>query len=162
MQIEEIYRAMIMKYQKGFTLIEMLIVIAIIGILASIVLVGLGPVQKSARDARRISDLRQVQTALEICFTKAGQYPAAGNWASLGTALAAATCANVKTIPNDPRPTQSYEYGVNATRDAYVLAATLEDTGNGALQTDVDSTVYGVDCGPAAFPESPAKYCVEF
>ncbi len=50
--------------RKGFTLIEILIVVAIIAILASVVLVGLAPTQREGRDARRISDLAQVQNGL--------------------------------------------------------------------------------------------------
>lgn len=50
---------------RGFTLIELLVVIAVIGMLASIVLVSLGPVRGRARDARRISDVRQMALALE-------------------------------------------------------------------------------------------------
>ncbi|MCH7828673.1 type II secretion system protein [Patescibacteria group bacterium] len=52
--------------QKGFTLIELLIVIAIIGLLASIVLISLGPARAKARDARRVTDVRQMSTALEV------------------------------------------------------------------------------------------------
>jgi len=61
--------------QAGFTLIEMLIVVAIIGLLSSVVLVGLGDVRKDARDTRRVSDLRQIQNALEIYYMRTQSYP---------------------------------------------------------------------------------------
>lgn len=55
-------------YSDGFTLIELLVVIAVIGIMSSMVLVSLGPVRDKARDARRQSDLRQINLAMEMCF----------------------------------------------------------------------------------------------
>ncbi len=64
---------------KGFTLIELLVVIAIIGLLASIVLVSLNSARAKARDVRRVADLKQVQTALEMYYDTNGSYPA-GTW----------------------------------------------------------------------------------
>lgn len=60
--------------KNGFTLIELLVVIAIIGLLASIVLVSVNNVRKKARDAKTINDLKQFQTALELCYDKQGSY----------------------------------------------------------------------------------------
>ncbi|PIS08253.1 hypothetical protein COT76_02470, partial [Candidatus Berkelbacteria bacterium CG10_big_fil_rev_8_21_14_0_10_33_10] len=52
----------------GFTLIELLVVIAIIGILAGVVVVNVGSAQAKARDAKRISDMKAIQTALEMYY----------------------------------------------------------------------------------------------
>ena len=61
--------------QKAFTLVELLIVVAIIGILASSVVVNLSVARTRARDARRKADLKSVQTALEIYVEEKGSYP---------------------------------------------------------------------------------------
>lgn len=61
--------------KRGFTLIELLVVIAIIGILATLAVVSLQNARKNARDAKRIADVRQVQTALELFYNDWQQYP---------------------------------------------------------------------------------------
>ena len=77
-----------MKYFKqskaGFTLIELLVVVAIIGLLSSVVLVSLNSARAKARDARRTSDLRNVQLALEMYYDKYGTYRVAGTGYSGG------------------------------------------------------------------------------
>lgn len=64
---------------RGFTLIELLIVIAIIGLLSSVVLASLNSARKKARDARRISDMKQMMLALEMYYDKFTQYPDSDN-----------------------------------------------------------------------------------
>jgi prepilin-type N-terminal cleavage/methylation domain-containing protein len=81
----EIKMQILRKRQFGFTLIELLVVIAIIGILAAVVLVSLGSARQKSRDARRISDIHQMQTALELYFNDCGAYPAALDTAAAGS-----------------------------------------------------------------------------
>jgi len=60
---------------RGFTLIELLIVIAIIGILASVVIVSLVVAREKARDAKRLKEIKSIQSALEVYFLQNGRYP---------------------------------------------------------------------------------------
>lgn len=147
-----------MENRKGFTLIEILIVVAIIGLLTSIILVGLGAFRTRGRDARRIADLRETQNGLELYYTKNQRYPAitgADTWASLKTSLTTAGIG-ISSVASDPlSPAQNYQYGVSTDGQNYVLAATLEDINNSALKDDADGTVNSVDC-------TDPVYCVQF
>jgi len=132
--------------KKGFTLIELLIVVAVIGILASVVLVGLGPVQKQGRDARRISDLRQVQSGLELYYNKNGSYPTGiTSWGQLVTTLTGAGIG-ISNVPVDPTNNSTYYYRYASDGTSYVLGAQLEDTNNPRLNDDVDGIVLGLSC----------------
>lgn len=72
----------------GFTLIELLVVIAIIGILSSLAVVSLNNARAKARDAKRVSDIRQIQTALELFLSDKNGYPV-GNDLVLGAGVGA-------------------------------------------------------------------------
>lgn len=130
--------------QKGFTIVELLIVIVIIGILAALVFVQFNNSQKKARDAERKSDLRQLAGKLAEYNAEKGSYPAAQTnvtnlCGSVLTGVPAATCV-------DPKAGVSYTYtpkdagcdGTNCT--GYTLGATLENEENG-------TTAYTVDTG---------------
>lgn len=71
------------KLNSGFTLIELLVVIAIIGVLATTVLASLNTARQKARNARRITDLRQISLALELYYDTNNSYPnPGGGWRS--------------------------------------------------------------------------------
>ncbi len=60
---------------RGFTLPELLVVISIIGTLSTIGVVSFSSARAHARDAKRASDLKQIQTAVELFFENHGYYP---------------------------------------------------------------------------------------
>jgi type II secretion system protein G len=85
---------------RGFTLIELLVVVSIIGILAVFIVTSLNSARSQARDARRESDIKTIQNALEIYYAANGQYPTPGwrreqHWDSFGDQLD-------KELPRDP------------------------------------------------------------
>lgn len=151
----------------GFTLIELLVVIAIIGVLASIVLASLNSARRKSRDARRITDLKQIQLALELFFDGASppQYPLATVTCDATNARGLEVLSAGGYIPQVPRDPQGgcYQYTSNAspaTRMTYHLGATLEEATNPALSSKkaCDSTdnvpvcSAGVTYGPASTP----------
>jgi len=125
-----------LKRQKGFTLIEMVIVIAVVGILMGIAFNGIRGVQSSARDTKRVADLRSVQSYLELYFNKCGHYPGdkdcgrdEPSYTELMNALEDSV-ANDGDIPDDPFSTRStpihYEYYTDTNNELYILGATME------------------------------------
>lgn len=61
--------------QKGFTLIELLVVIAIIGLLSTLAVVSLNNARAKSRDSKRVADVKQMQTALEMYYNECNGYP---------------------------------------------------------------------------------------
>ncbi|PIP29608.1 hypothetical protein COX27_00465 [Candidatus Kuenenbacteria bacterium CG23_combo_of_CG06-09_8_20_14_all_36_9] len=66
------------KKTNGFTLIELLVVIAIIGLLSTIAMVAFNNARQKARDARRLGDLRQLATAIQLLADDQGDYFSTG------------------------------------------------------------------------------------
>jgi len=71
--------------KRGFTLIELLVVIAIIGLLSTLAVVALNNARQKSRDAKRVSDVKQISTALELYFADNNGYPVAAVAIVLGS-----------------------------------------------------------------------------
>ncbi|MFA5175283.1 MAG: prepilin-type N-terminal cleavage/methylation domain-containing protein [Patescibacteria group bacterium] len=125
--------------KKGFTLIELLVVIAILGLLSTLAVVALGSAREKARDSKRLSDLKQVQTALELYYTDKGAYPTETTAVTLGSSTEAcldgasgftttALCVSpyMGQVPKDPG-SNTYSY-TSAAGTTYTISATLEGT----------------------------------
>lgn len=131
--------------KKGFTLIELLIVIAIIGLLATIAIVSLSTAQQKARDAKRVADIKQLQSAVELHFSEERYYPSFNTWADLSAALT----DYITQIPVDPTNNDGYYYvyAANAAdgavdalgADHYVLGARIEDGSKAASALNGDN-----------------------
>ncbi|WKZ29393.1 MAG: type II secretion system protein [Patescibacteria group bacterium] len=77
---------------RGFTLVELLIVIAVIGLLAMIAIVSLGSSRARSRDTKRASDLAQIKKALDLSYEPGSGYPLAGAPIVIGTATTDVLC----------------------------------------------------------------------
>ncbi|OGL87724.1 hypothetical protein A3I42_03380 [Candidatus Uhrbacteria bacterium RIFCSPLOWO2_02_FULL_49_11] len=133
-----------MRTRKGFTLIELLVVIAIIGLLATLAVVALNNARAKSRDAKRVSDIKQVQTALELYYSDQNGYPVMGQTGVLGVGLqclgtgafgvlggTACGGAYMGLIPSNPTPNgMAYTYG--GASSSYTITFSIE-SGTGGL-----------------------------
>lgn len=122
--------------RRAFTLIELLVVIAIIALLSSIILASLSSANAKGRDARRISDIKQIQLALALYYDANSSYPAVIDAAHL------VTPGFISTIPTDPSGGTAYTYVAyqsNGNCNSYHLGASLESQ-NTQLASDANIT----------------------
>lgn len=109
----------------GFTLVELLIVIAIIGILSTVLMVNFVGIRERARDAKRKSDLRQMQAALELYRTDNGAYPIGS--LNCGSPLEVGSKRYMTKIPSDPLTASCYTY-TSGDGVTYTYYGCLENT----------------------------------
>ena len=134
------------KKNSGFTIIELLIVIIVIGILATLVIVTYNGIQQKARDTKRKTDINAIQGQVEAYYAQNGKYPTLSNvndatWRStnmkgLDPSALKDPSGTAQTLVAAPT-TDSYAYAVtpdncdnNGTDcTGYTLTATLEAGG---------------------------------
>ncbi|PIZ61957.1 hypothetical protein COY17_03330 [Candidatus Saccharibacteria bacterium CG_4_10_14_0_2_um_filter_52_9] len=151
------------KHNQGFTIVELLIVIVVIGILALLVITTYSGIQQKARNSKRQADMNSVQTQLEAYFQNSGYYPSRadmndGTWLSTNmksldqNALVDPSNATQSKTLLAAAAAKSYAYAPLNSSDAsceaddttcakYTLTATFEGTVNGAstaVKTNLD------------------------
>lgn len=136
-------------HSSGFTLLELMVAISVIGILSLIGVTSFVPSLQKGRDARRQGDLRSIQNALEQCFslTAAQTYPAltAGSALSCGSPVSTI----MQTVPADPQTKAAYTYTRNAANSLYCVCGKLENAVGNATSNTVAGTgvcTFGANC----------------
>lgn len=138
--------------RKAFTLIELLTVIAILGVIIAIATVALQSAQAKARDGKRVRDVQEIQKSLELYFNEKAGYPgdgdAGGGYIVLGegaTSLSGGNgwdqptsgTVNMARVTKDPSPDQQYRYrGRNTQGTADCASASTSTAGCGAYRID--------------------------
>ena len=149
-------------FKKGFTLVEMLIVVVIIGILAAALLPRLMSAQASARDSARMSAIQQIATATAAYLQETGNYPTSNEKGSTDNLLTKLVeNGNVASLPQESKKnivneaiagtglTGSFGYTILKKNGigswAIVFAAKVERAGsaNYVLKTDKSNTISG-------------------
>ena len=126
---------------KGFTLIELLVVIAIIGLLSTLAVIALNNARQKSRDAKRVSDIKQIQSALEMYYNDVNAYPDSTDKKINGNAWGGTSgifhknSTYMNLIPSNPKPrapgNKEYEYTTD--NQTYELIYELE-SGAGGLK----------------------------
>ena len=121
----------------GFTLVELLVVITIIALLATVGLVSYSSATKNARDARRLSDLERVRQALVLRRSDKGSYPSGTNWNSMINTLRTEGYLSSDAVTvKDPKDGdaiavcggQTHRYLYNSDGSIFSVGAVFENT----------------------------------
>lgn len=116
--------------RSGFTLFELLVSISIIGILTALASVAFSGAQKKARDARRVQDIKAIQTAAEQYYSQHPNYnyPNSYNKGDVWTPVAGGA-AVLESYPGDPK-SGSYTCGTTCGITGYCVCAEMENPAN--------------------------------
>ncbi len=147
-----------MKKNAGFTLIEITVVMAIIGLIAVLAVGSYRSSQIKARDAQRKNDLNQITKALEVYYNDKGQYPDNSISNEINGCASEATCIwtdewedengtiYMVQVPADPRDYLNYYY--YSTGTSYQIYARLEnDLDNDVPTSGGNPGNYNISCG---------------
>lgn len=121
------------KNKNGFTLIELLVVIAIIGLLSTLSILALNQARARARDARRVADVSQMRTALEMYYNDNANYPDTPSTTPGAAITGASSAIYLRVIPTPPTPVDGST--CPAAQPAYTYVRTVAGTTGSASYT---------------------------
>ncbi|MGI5826142.1 MAG: type II secretion system protein [Patescibacteria group bacterium] len=140
-----------LKNLKGFTLIELLVVIAILGLIAGLVFSNMAGARERARDAKRKSDLKEIQKALQMYKQDHNsQYPSSLD--ELEPEDPDDQDYYIKVIPSGPLDGEEYSYSRSADLMDFTLYACLE---NASDPQGIDDSTLCPDSGKKFVLYSP-------
>jgi general secretion pathway protein G len=148
---------MLKGFSKGFTLIELMVVIGIIALLVAGGFTAITNAQKTSRDAQRRQHMQAVAVALESYYASAQAYPVGSG------ANTTAAYANVLTSLGLTSPTavnSTYPYVYSAATNQYCLCARLEGVGNTSMISGAPAAVNTGTCAAAWSSGTTVYYCV--
>ncbi len=141
--------------RRGFTLVELLVVMAIIGVLAALGVGNYVSTQAKARDSQRKQDLRQLSNALELYLGDYGRYPFDSGGRIAGCPSTTSTPCSwgsgtftdgntvyMKTVTADPSSSYFYVYEVSSDGQKFRIFVYLENS----QDPDIVATLT-TDCG---------------
>lgn len=127
----------LVRKNSGFTLIELLVVISIISVLAAFLMANFINIRQRGRDAQRKSDLKQIQSALELYRSDHGKYPGFADdnhagWGTISNENNPALDPYFSNIPSDPSSVNdscpTYVYTIDSNFSEYTIFAMLENS----------------------------------
>jgi len=147
---------------RGFTLLELIIVIAIIGVIIAILTAALGTSREKGRDANRATQLQEILKAAELYYVDTGEYPPDGAPNGSVAQLSSVTDflidngGYLSTIPEDPKwgsTPSGYLYCSSNDGDSYTILVHTESSGNNYCYVSV---------GPDLADGPSGGYCRDF
>ena len=117
--------------KKGFTIVELLVSLAIIAMLFSITFTLLSGIRQKSRDARRMSDVREIKKALSLYANQNNKFPTSATETIItGNDIISVELEDdgvISETPVDPmHPTYSYAYQTDALGNTYIISFCLE------------------------------------